>query len=284
LLHAHGRRFFNEDAVEHDFLKRVQASVGAVGLWEEFKTDWIRLDCELMPWSSKAQELLVRQYAPAGPAGRAGLRVAVAALRTSSASLPELGPIVAEYEERARMVGDYVEAYRRYCWPVHSLLDLKLAPFHILLTEGQVHTDKDHMWHMDVVARLCQQGRELQLATPYKVIDLHVPSSEEEGTAWWEELTGARGEGMVVKPFNFVHKNEHLVQPAVKCRRREYLRIIYGPEYTLPRHLERLRSRGLGRKRSLALREFALGIKRCSDLSIENLCAGCMSASLVCWR
>ena len=89
---------------------------------------------------------------------------------------------------------------------------------------------------------------------------------------------------MVVKPFNFVHKNEHLVQPAVKCRRREYLRIIYGPEYTLPRHLERLRSRGLGRKRSLALREFALGIKRCSDLSIENLCAGCMSASLVCWR
>jgi PNKP (polynucleotide 5'-kinase/3'-phosphatase) family adenylyltransferase-like protein len=51
------------------------------------------------------------------------------------------------------------------------------------------------------------------------------------------------------------------VQRAVKCRGREYLRIIYGPEYTAPEHLERLRSRGLGTKRSLALREFALGME-----------------------
>lgn len=52
-----------------------------------------------------------------------------------------------------------------------------------------------------------------------------------------------------------------LVQPAIKCRGREYLRIIYGPEYTLPEHIERLRGRGLNRKRGLALREFALGIE-----------------------
>jgi len=52
-----------------------------------------------------------------------------------------------------------------------------------------------------------------------------------------------------------------LTQPAVKCRGREYLRIIYGPEYTAPEHLARLRSRGLAGKRSLALREFALGIE-----------------------
>jgi protein phosphatase len=51
------------------------------------------------------------------------------------------------------------------------------------------------------------------------------------------------------------------VQPALKTRGREYLRIIYGPEYTEPANLERLRSRGLGRKRSLAAREFALGIE-----------------------
>ena len=51
------------------------------------------------------------------------------------------------------------------------------------------------------------------------------------------------------------------LQPAVKCRGREYLRIIYGPEYTLPEHLERLRERGVSGKRSLALREFALGIE-----------------------
>lgn len=67
---------------------------------------------------------------------------------------------------------------------------------------------------------------------------------------------------MVVKPADFIAKGRRgIVQPAVKCRGREYLRIIYGPDYTAPEHLDRLRSRGLGAKRSLALREFALGIE-----------------------
>ena len=70
------------------------------------------------------------------------------------------------------------------------------------------------------------------------------------------------GEGMVVKPLGFLHKGRRgPSQPAVKCRGREYLRIIYGPEYTSEENLTRLRSRGLGRKRSLALGEFALGIE-----------------------
>ncbi|MFD1734260.1 hypothetical protein ACFSC4_29350 [Deinococcus malanensis] len=51
------------------------------------------------------------------------------------------------------------------------------------------------------------------------------------------------------------------MQPAVKVRGREYLRIIYGPEYTQAGNLERLRARGLNGKRSRALREFALGVE-----------------------
>jgi protein phosphatase len=79
---------------------------------------------------------------------------------------------------------------------------------------------------------------------------------------WWEELTGRGGEGVVVKPWDFITSGRRgVIQPAVKCRRREYLRIIYGLEYTLPANLERLRKRGLGAKRALALREFALGIE-----------------------
>jgi len=67
---------------------------------------------------------------------------------------------------------------------------------------------------------------------------------------------------MVVKPLEFIAKSRRgLVQPAVKCRGREYLRIIYGPEYTASQNLERLRSRRLSTKRSLALREFALGVE-----------------------
>jgi predicted kinase len=70
------------------------------------------------------------------------------------------------------------------------------------------------------------------------------------------------GEGMVVKPLKFVHQGSRgLAQPALKCRGREYLRIIYGPEYTKEEDLVRLRARGPGRKRSLALSEFALGLE-----------------------
>ncbi len=160
---------------------------------------------------------------------------------------------------RREMVDAYIESYRRYCWPVNSVNDLKLAPFHLLATEGAVHTDKPHDWHMNTLARL---GGGILVATPFRVIDLSDPTSEAEGTRWWEELTGRGGEGMVVKPLDFIARGRRgLVQPAVKCRGREYLRIIYGPEYTAPENLERLRARGLSTKRSLALREFALGIE-----------------------
>ena len=102
----------------------------------------------------------------------------------------------------------------------------------------------------------------LLVPTPYKSIDVTNSASVAEGIAWWEELTGRGGEGMVVKPQEFITRGQRgLVQPAVKCRGREYLRIIYGPDYTAPENLERLRARGLSGKRSLAMREFALGIE-----------------------
>ncbi len=156
-------------------------------------------------------------------------------------------------------MSDYVTSYRRYCWPVHSVRDLKLAPFHLLASEGQVHTGKPHDWHMQTLARLAGG---IIISTPFRVIDVTNPESEAEGIRWWEELTGGGGEGMVVKPQEFIARGRKgLIQPAVKCRGREYLRIIYGPEYSAAENLDRLRSRGLSTKRSLALREFALGIE-----------------------
>lgn len=125
-----------------------------------------------------------------------------------------------------------------------------------------MHTDRDHLWHMETLARVCAADPELLLATPHRAVDLADASSEQAATAWWEELTARGGEGMVVKPRDFVARDRRgLIQPALKTRGREYLRIIYGPEYDLPEHLERLRARGLSAKRSLALREFALGIE-----------------------
>jgi len=256
-----GRRFFNERALEREFLGRIQAAATKSGLWDELATDWLCIDCELMPWSSKAQDLLRQQYAPTGAAARAGLAASIAALRKTSKHVPEASELAGRYEERRVMAEQYIEAYRRYCWTVHSLADLKLAPFHLLASERVVHTDKDHVWHMTTLGRLCAADAGLLLATPYKVVNLN-DGGQQEGIAWWEELTASGGEGMVVKPSQFVGRNRRgLIQPAVKCRGREYLRIIYGPEYTAPEHLERLRARGLGIKRSLALREFALGVE-----------------------
>ncbi len=260
-----GRRFFSEDGLEVQFLARLRSAIGASGFWEEFQTTWACLDCELMPWSAKAQELLRSQYAAVGASGRASLPRAVTALREAASRSDGgagIGELLDRFENRYQSIGKFVEAYRQYCWPVQSLDDLKVAPFHLLATEGKVHTDQDHVWHMETLVRICCHDPGLLLSTPYKIVDLADPEIESEGTRWWLELTESGGEGMVVKPFEFVVKGtKGLVQPAVKCRGREYLRIIYGPEYMFPENLARLRERGLMTKRSLALREFALGIE-----------------------
>jgi len=145
------------------------------------------------------------------------------------------------------------------------LSDLKLAPFHLLASEAGVHVDQDHLWHLHMLHRLCEAGGSIGaplLATAHQLVDLTNEDSQQAGVAWWEQLTSRGGEGMVVKPLRFVVRGPRgVVQPAVKVRGREYLRIIYGPEYTELQNLVRLRLRGLGHKRSLALREFALGIE-----------------------
>jgi protein phosphatase len=262
-----GRRFFNDAALERELLDRVRAALTAAGLWATLDTTWACLDCELMPWSAKAQDLLRTQYAAVGAAGRAALPRAVvvlgrAAERLGGEDRDQLVQAGGEYSRREQDVAAFVAAYRRYCWPVNAVTDLKLAPFHLLATEGHVHTDKDHVWHMETLAGLCREDPDVLLATPYTVVDVTDPAGEAPGVTWWADLTGRGGEGMVVKPRDFIHRGTHgLTQPAVKCRGREYLRLIYGPEYTADGHLDRLRSRGLGRKRSLALGEFALGVE-----------------------
>jgi protein phosphatase len=257
-----GRRFFDKADLEHAFLGRIAAALSAADFWNEFKSDWFCFDCELLPWSAKAQELLKQQYAAVGAAGKESLTESADVLQRAATRGLDVNELLERTANRQIMVSEYIEAYRRFCWPVHALDDLKLAPFHILASEGKVHSNQSHAWHMDTLARLCAADPRLLFATPYKLVDVTNPESETAGIQWWNELTGRGGEGMVVKPFDFVAKGRRgLVQPAVKCRGREYLRIIYGPEYTAPENLERLRSRGLGAKRSLALREFALGME-----------------------
>jgi protein phosphatase len=262
-----GRRFFSDDQLEAQFTERLRSALSAAGFWDELKTGWTCLDCELMPWSAKAQELLRTQYAAVGAAARVAVPAAATALALATQRLEGDDQLAARaaterLQHRQQSVQQYVAAYRQYCWNVTSLDDLKLAPFHLLATEGRVHVDQNHVWHMETLAKVCQADPGFLLATPYRAIDLLNPQSEAQGIDWWLELTSRGGEGMVVKPLDYVVRGKRgLVQPAVKCRGPEYLRIIYGPEYLLPENLRRLRSRGLAAKRSLALREFALGVE-----------------------
>ena len=257
-----GRRFFEDRTLEHEFISSIQRSITEARMWEEFDTDWFCLDCELMPWSAKAQELLRQQYAAVGAAARVSLSSVLLAMESAAQNGVEMAPLLDRYQERSNAAEKFVDAYRRYCWPVQSLNDLKLAPFHLLAAEGVVFANKDHHWHMETLKRLCDAADGLLMSTSYLVVDVTDPASESAGVKWWTELTERGGEGMVVKPLDFIARGPRgLVQPAVKCRGKEYLRIIYGPEYSMPENLARLRARGLSTKRSLALREFALGIE-----------------------
>jgi protein phosphatase len=257
-----GRRFFEDSKLENEMLTAVRSALDRIGFWDEFKTNWVCLDAELMPWSVKAQGLLREQYAAVGAAARAALSEVVTKLQQAADGGADVGALLARYTERQTMAQQYVRAYQQYCWPVQSIADVKLAPFHVLAAEATVYADKDHVWHMDTLAKVCAVDSGVLFATPFKLVDVTDQGSQAEGIRWWEEMTANGGEGMVVKPLDFIARSRRgIVQPAVKCRGKEYLRIIYGPEYTMPENLERLRSRGLSSKRSLALREFSLGIE-----------------------
>jgi len=257
-----GRPFFKEDAHQRGLIERVHATLTKSGFWEAFETNWVCLDAELMPWSIKAQALLEQQYAPVGAAAAASLSAAAQAMAKAAARGVDMGALEAQTRERAAMVDGYRRAYRQYCWPVQNLDDLKLAPFHIMATEGKTYFDKSHIWHMEVIAKYLDTANAPSMhPTRYRLVDLNDVAQVQDALDWWDAMTGQGGEGMVVKPFTYITRDAkgRVVQPALKCRGREYLRIIYGPEYTTPAYLERLRRRSIKKKRSLAFREFALG-------------------------
>jgi len=257
-----GRRFFHDAELEAAALHRVDTAMETSGLWMELNTDWVLWDAEILPWSMKAGSLLRDQYAAVGAAAIAGLDAASAALEAARARGVDVDRLASATTQRLDDARLYRAAYNRYVAPFAGIDDLRVAPFHLLASEGAVHDDKDHLWHMSQAHRLAGADPSLIVATGHRRVDLGDPAQVAEAIAWWEALTAAGGEGMVVKPLDFVTRGGRgLLQPAIKCRGREYLRIIYGPDYDQPENLLRLKKRGLGQKRSMALREFALGLE-----------------------
>jgi protein phosphatase len=256
-----GRPFF-PPAMNAAFVSRLQAAVEGAGLFAELDSDWILLDAELLPWSAKAEELLRTQYAAVGAASGSALSASAQVLEQAAGRGLDVSALLDSTRSRAANAEAFVAAYRRYCWETEGLDGVRLAPFQVLAAEGQSFADRPHSWHLALADRLVQADPAIMTTTRRLEVDTTDPVSTAAGTSWWEELTAAGGEGMVVKPAaNLTRARRGIVQPGLKVRGREYLRIIYGPDYTEPANLERLRQRGLGHKRSMAAREYALGLE-----------------------
>ncbi|MFG3589179.1 polynucleotide kinase-phosphatase [Streptomyces sp. NPDC047990] len=259
-----GRPFFDDTEVTEEILGRLREAAAEAGLWEELKTDWLLLDAELMPWSLKASGLLRTQYAAVGAASGAVFPGALAALEGAAARGVDVRDLLERQRERAADAAAFTDAYRRYCWTTDGLEGVRLAPFQILAAQGRSLAGLPHDAQLALIDRLVEHdGSGLLRTTRRLFVDTGDAESVRAGVDWWLEMTGRGGEGMVVKPVEAIVRDAkgRLVQPGVKCRGREYLRIIYGPEYTRPENLARLRGRFLNHKRSLAIREYALGLE-----------------------
>ncbi|MGW1275052.1 polynucleotide kinase-phosphatase, partial [Streptomyces sp. NPDC002491] len=195
---------------------------------------------------------------------------ALAALDGAAARGVDVADLLARQRERASDAAAFTEAYRRYCWTTDGLDGVALAPFQILAVQGRSLAALPHDEQLSLLDRLVEHDTTGLLRTTRRLyVDTADPESVRAGVDWWLEMTGRGGEGMVVKPLGALCRDGEgrLVQPGIKCRGREYLRIIYGPEYTRPDNLARLRGRFLNHKRSLAIREYALGLEALSRLA-----------------
>ncbi|MET9131474.1 polynucleotide kinase-phosphatase [Streptomyces antibioticus] len=265
-----GRPFFTDQALTEEVLGRLRTAVGEAGLWDELGTDWLLLDAELMPWSLKASGLLRSQYAAVGAASGAVFPGVLAALEGAAGRGVDVTELLSRQRERATEAAAFTDAYRRYCWPTNGLDGVRLAPFQILAVQGRSLAGLPHDEQLALLDRLVEHDPTGLLRTTRRLyVDTGDPESVRAGVDWWLEMTGRGGEGMVVKPLGALVRGAEgrLVQPGIKCRGREYLRIIYGPEYTRPDNLARLRGRFLNHKRSLAIREYVLGLEALDRLA-----------------
>ena len=223
-----GRPFFPPEPTA-SLIEAVREAAEEAGLFDELGTSWLLLDAELLPWNLKAAQLLRDQYAAVGAAARASLPVAVAALEqasrpavppgatpTNKASVPvdislyrnsipgrHAGGLVALLNRtRARLANAdaFTAAYLRYCWDTEGLAGVRVAPFQLLASEGAVYHERPHGWHLDLADRLAATAPDLIATTRRIAVETGDPASVSAATRWWEDLTAAGGEGMVVKP------------------------------------------------------------------------------------
>lgn len=252
-----GRDFFDGN-LKTKMHERIHDAVTKAGYFEEFETEWLLLDAEILPWNVKAGELIASEYAHVANAAiidRSSLANAL-----SEAATVDVDDWRQEAEKGLRDAEAFRNAYAPYIWSVQNDDAIQIAVFHVLAHQQELLTTKPHSWHMEQSQRLADAS-DLFLATEYRFISGE--QGKQEAIQWWHELTETGGEGFVVKPldWNAVSTNGRPVQPAMKVRGREYLRLIYGMNYLEPEVLEHVKKRGLKKKQQMAVDEYALGLE-----------------------
>lgn len=258
-LHTRTGREFLEPEAERALLQRAHAAADAAGLWDELGSDWVILDGELLPWSLKAESLIKDTYASVGAAAVAATSAAADLLERAAGTGLDLVALLERTRERSENAQAFRQSYRRY---VGDKEQVRFAAFQVLASEGRTYETSDHGWHMGIARKLAVQAPDLFKDTAWLRVSLDSGESTAQAVQWWEELTASGGEGMVVKPWlNLTRGARGWVQPGIKVRGREYLRIIYGADYLAEANLQRLKQRATDRKRSRALQEYLLGLE-----------------------
>ncbi|MGD6944195.1 AAA family ATPase [Cytobacillus gottheilii] len=257
-----GRRFFNQEA-ETKIL--TQLSEELQPYFEKYQTDYVLLDAEIMPWNLKAKELISKQYAHVAEHAILDRKKLLSKLQ--KAEHPETKIWQEQYEQKLENAITFQNVFQKYCWDLHDLAEISIAPFHVLAHSSSEFFDRTHEWHMKQNQELAQLSK-LFTVTEYKMIDDE--QSEEEAISWWESMTEDGHEGIVIKPEHFMAKEKgKLLQPAIKVRGQKYLHIIYGIDYLEPANLKRLKERNTNKKQRNALKEFALSME-----SVKRFIAG----------
>ena len=273
-----GRAFF-EPELQLEVLAAIHKELLAKNYFEQYETDYVLMDAEILPWNLKAHHLIDTQYANVSEQALMDRQQLLNKLQATSNI--NVSNWINEYSDKLKNAARFDAVYKNYCWPTNNVKGIQIAPFHILAHSETTHFDKPHTWHMEMNASLAENSS-LFLATEYRLIESE--QQEQEVINWWKEMTEHGHEGIVIKPLNFIEERKNkLLQPAIKVRGREYLRIIYGMDYTDKAQLQQLKKRNPSRKMRNALLEFKLGmegIKRFVQLESSARVHECVLATL----
>lgn len=273
-----GRAFF-EQKEQQQMVEKIHAELVSKNYFEQFNTSFVLMDAEILPWNLKAHRLIDQQYETVAENALMDRYKIIEKLKATEHV--DVTSWMEEYTEKYKNAARFDAVFRNYCWPTNELSGIQIAPFHILAHSSATNFHQPHSWHMKMNAYLAENSS-LFIATEYRLIESE--QDEQEVINWWKDMTENGHEGIVIKPFDFqaYHKGK-LLQPAIKVRGREYLRIIYGMDYTNEDTMKKLKQRNPSRKMKNALLEFKLGmegISRFVSLESSNRVHECALATL----